>query len=381
MEYGKFMARLAKGGAGRAYILAGAEDFFISRAERAIVRALVPDEAARSTSVSVLDGDPDTASLVGLMGTVPFFSPMSVLIVRGSKIFAARRGDADEKSKTKKKRTDKNMEQLTAMLLDMPETNAVIFEMTAKADKRKKVVKSLDAAGCVLDADPVRPWTIGEWLRGELSETGCVMDREANAYFMSAVSMMNPISLSFLDRELRKIAMYKEAEAKDSAEKLAAIKEKTAMTAAEKAAVKSGSLTKKITKKDLEDVFSTVPEVSGFALLDAISAKDSRTALLILERELDDGTYLPLIIASLARHVRQLLTARLLMARGTKTRDLGKALGINPYIGEKLGAAARAFKEEKLKAAIIAIADADYLLKTGGAGPEILEHIVIVLCH
>ena len=48
MEYGKFMARLAKGGAGRAYILAGAEDFFISRAERAIVRALVPDEAARA---------------------------------------------------------------------------------------------------------------------------------------------------------------------------------------------------------------------------------------------------------------------------------------------------------------------------------------------
>ena len=379
MEYGKFMARLAKVGAGRAYILAGAEDFFISRAERAIVRALVPDEAARAASVSTLDGDPDTASLVGLIGTVPFFSPMSVLIVRGSRIFAARRGDDDAKSK--KKRTDKNMEQLTAMLLDMPETNAVIFEMTAKADKRKKVVKSLDAAGCVLDADPVRPWTIGEWLRGELSETGCVMDREANAYFMSAVSMMNPISLSFLDRELRKIAMYKEAEAKDSAEKLAAIKEKTAMTAAEKAAVKSGSLTKKITKKDLEDVFSTVPEVSGFALLDAISAKDSRTALLILERELDDGTYLPLIIASLARHVRQLLTARLLMARGTKTRDLGKALGINPYIGEKLGAAARAFKEEKLKAAIIAIADADYLLKTGGAGPEILEHIVIVLCH
>ena len=379
MEYGKFMARLAKGGAGRAYILAGAEDFFISRAERAIVRALVPDEAARAASVSTLDGDPDTASLVGLIGTVPFFSPMSVLIVRGSRIFAARRGDDDAKSK--KKRVDKNMEQLTAMLLDMPETNAVIFEMTAKADKRKKVVKSLDAAGCVLDADPVRPWTIGEWLRGELSETGCVMDREANAYFMSAVSMMNPISLSFLDRELRKIAMYKEAEAKDSAEKLAAIKEKTAMTAAEKAAVKSGSLTKKITKKDLEDVFSTVPEVSGFALLDAISAKDSRTALLILERELDDGTYLPLIIASLARHVRQLLTARLLMARGTKTRDLGKALGINPYIGEKLGAAARAFKEEKLKAAIIAIADADYLLKTGGAGPEILEHIVIVLCH
>lgn len=379
MEYGKFMARLAKGGAGRAYILAGAEDFFISRAERAIVRALVPDEAARAASVSTLDGDPDTASLVGLIGTVPFFSPMSVLIVRGSRIFATRRGDDDAKSK--KKRVDKNMERLTAMLLDMPETNAVIFEMTAKADKRKKVVKSLDAAGCVLDADPVRPWTIGEWLRGELSETGCVMDREANAYFMSAVSMMNPISLSFLDRELRKIAMYKEAEAKDSAEKLAAIKEKTAMTAAEKAAVKSGSLTKKITKKDLEDVFSTVPEVSGFALLDAISAKDSRTALLILERELDDGTYLPLIIASLARHVRQLLTARLLMARGTKTRDLGKALGINPYIGEKLGAAARAFKEEKLKAAIIAIADADYLLKTGGAGPEILEHIVIVLCH
>ena len=165
---------------------------------------------------------------------------------------------------------------------------------------------------------------------------------------MNAVSMMKTISLSFLDRELSKLALYTDAP--------------------------------RFSRADLERAFSSVPEVSGFALHDAVSERNVKRAMSVLEREIGDGAYLPMIIAGLTRHVRQLWQAKRLEARGVRGKALGQPLGLNPFIAEKLGRAAQGFDEGTLKAAFLELADADYLLKTGQAGPELLEHAVIRLC-
>ena len=68
------------------------------------------------------------------------------------------------------------------------------------------------------------------------------------------------------------------------------------------------------------------------------------------------------------------------MARGVHGKALGQPLELNPYVAEKLGRAAQTFDEDTLRAAFLELADADYLLKTGQAGPELLEHAVILLC-
>ena len=100
-----------------------------------------------------------------------------------------------------------------------------------------------------------------------------------------------------------------------------------------------------------------------------------------MEREIRDGTYLPLILAGLVRHVRQLWQAKCLTARGIRGKALGQPLELNPFIAEKLGQAAQSFDETTLREAFLELADADYLLKTGQAGPELLEHAVISLCE
>jgi len=50
-------------------------------------------------------------------------------------------------------------------------------------------------------------------------------------------------------------------------------------------------------------------------------------------------------------------------------------------VAEKLGGHARGFRESTLRDAVLALADADYLLKTGQAGDELLEDIIIRLCR
>ena len=345
MKYGEFMAKLRKG-IPHAMLLAGEEPYYIEKAETAILGALLPDEAERAAAVQYLERDPALYELADLLATLPFLSEKAVFVLRGTELFREKKSAGEDAEKGKAK--DKGLERLLAAIADMPETNYVIFESKAKADKRKKLTKAMEKVGAVLDAEPEKPWTIEPWIRGKLAEMGRSFDREAAAYFMNAVSMMKTISLSFLDRELSKLALYTDAP--------------------------------RFSRADLERAFSSVPEVSGFALHDAVSERNVKRAMSVLEREIGDGAYLPMIIAGLTRHVRQLWQAKRLEARGVRGKALGQPLELNPFIAEKLGRAAQGFDEGTLKAAFLELADADYLLKTGQAGPELLEHAVIRLC-
>ena len=251
--------------------------------------------------------------------------------------------DSDKADKGQKK-----LDRFIAMLLDMPESSYIIFVTKEKADKRRKIYKAVEKAGAVLEAEAVKAWNINEWLQGKLQSMNRKMDREATAYFTGVVGMMQQISLGYLDGELDKLLLYSQRPV--------------------------------ISKQDLKEVFSGLPEVSLFALMDAVSERNVRKALLLLRQLLESGTYPPLIMSLLVRHVRQLWQARLLMAKGCNVKDLGKFLELNSFIAEKLGRAARNFSDEVLERAFLEMADADYMIKTGQAGNERLEHTVILLC-
>lgn len=126
----------------------------------------------------------------------------------------------------------------------MPPYSYIIFIAPYKADKRRKLYKTVAKYGLVLESEALRAWNINDWLQDKLRSLHKDMDREAYAYFAGAVSMMQQVSLSYLDQEFDKLALF--------------------------------SKDRRITKAELVEVFSGLPEVSIFALLDAISARDSK---------------------------------------------------------------------------------------------------------
>lgn len=349
MKYGQFLAALRQSGAKHVYLLAGEEPYYIRKSEQALLRTLVPEESERAETVRSFDGDPAPDDLIGLIDTIPFFADKTVLVVRGTKLFNEKKSTTEKETKARGKKKTDPAERLLEKLTNMPDTSYVIFETTGKADKRRKLYKAVEKAGVVLEAERERTWTVDEWLRGKLAEIHRELDREALAYFMNAVSMMNPIELEFLDEELNKLALSTDS--------------------------------RRFSKKEIARVFASVPEVSGFAMLDAISARDTKKALLLLERQMADGTYPPLLLASLSRHVRQLWQAKDLMAHGVRGRALGQPLDLNPFIAEKLGNAAKTFDAAVLRKVFLDLCDADYKLKTGQSGAELLEAAVIELCR
>ena len=82
----------------------------------------------------------------------------------------------------------------------------------------------------------------------------------------------------------------------------------------------------------------------------------------------------------LVNHVRRLLRAKYFIAQGVTGRKLGEPLEMNPYIAQKLGDTAKGYSEQILEEVFIELAEADFKLKTGRAGVEVLERIIFKLC-
>ena len=345
MKFGEFMAGLQKSELKHVYLLAGEEHYYIEKAREKLFAQLFASPQEQAGALQKLTGVLDTDDLVGLIETTPFFASKNVLLLQDTSLFKENKEEGDSKKPGK----DKKMERLLATLADMPEFSYVIFVQNGKADKRRKLYKVIEKCGAVLEADAVRAWNINDWLQGKLQSMNKDMDREAMAYFSGVVSTMQTISLEFLDKEFDKLALFTKE--------------------------------RQITKDLLTKVFAGLPEVSVFAMLDAISERKAKKAMQLLRRQLNDGTYFTVILALLTRHVRQLWQAQTLQKQGIRGKALAKPLELNPFIAEKLGRAAMQFPEAVLKRNMLELIDADYFLKTGQAGEEVLEHAVIDLCR
>ena len=342
MDYGEFRAKIRQQGLPHVILLAGEETYYREKARDFVLKQLL-NESTTKNDIQKLSGDITPDSLLGYIEAAPFFTDKNIIEVRDFSLFQEKKKESDEGGESKL------LQRFFTTIAAMPEYSYVIFVSENKPDKRKKMYKLIAKAGIVMEAEAIRAWNIDGWLRDKLLEIDKEFTRDAAAYFHEAVSMMQKISLTYLDGEFEKLALYTDK--------------------------------KLIAKKDLELIFASVPEVSAFALLEAISQQNVSLALKLLEGQYAAGAYAPLILSLLVRHVRQLWQAKALQEDGLRGRQLAAALELNPFIAEKVAASSRKFSGEVLKQGILDLAEADYRLKTGGGGRELLENIIINLCE
>ena len=330
MKFKEFMSAL-DGGIKNVYLLCGAETFFIDKAREKILTRLGVDKATELVTFDC-DTKPALGDLISAIDSSPFFGTRNVVLVKNAAFFSA----------------DKKIERLENILRDMQPTNYVIF--TAKtADKRRKLYKIISQVGAVLEAEPLRSWEVDDWLNDKLKSLGKVMRGDARRHFNERLGILPEISLWYLENELDKIALN--------------------VTGSE------------ITAADLRKNMLAPPEVSNFALTDAIDERKPKKAVYLLKQQARTPTKIPLVTTLLVNHVRRLLRAKYFMAQGVTGRKLGEPLEMNPYVAQKLGETAKGYNEKFLEEAFTELADADFKLKIGRAGVEALERIIVKLCR
>ena len=284
MKFKEFMDAL-DGDIKNVYLLSGEETFFIDKAREKILARLGVD---KQTELITFDCDtkPALGEIISAIDSSPFFSPKNVVLVKNATFFSA----------------DKKIERLENILQDMQPTNYVIF--TAKtADKRRKLYKIISQVGAILEANPLRSWEVDEWLNEKLSSLGKIMRGEARRHFNERLGILPEISLWYLENELNKVALN--------------------VTGNE------------ITAADLRKNMLAPPEVSNFALTDAVDERKVKKAFYLLKQQARIPAKIPLVMTLLVNHVRRLIRAKFFMAQGITGRRLGEPLEMNPYIAQK----------------------------------------------
>ncbi len=323
------------------YLLAGAESYYIDRAREKILSLLFDDRSARNDGLTILDCDNkiDLSEIINVIDSAPLFVDKNVVLVKNVKFFKSKTGED--------KSADAKLDRLSAVLTSMLETNYVIFTTLDAPDKRKKLYKTIDKVGGVLEAEPLKSWQLDPWLDDKLRALKLTMDADARKYFLETVALMPEISLGLLDNELDKAALFIRGD--------------------------------RITRADLQKVLASLPEISNFALPEAVSAKNLGKSMQILSMQHDDAKSLIGLLALLTRQIRLLLLAKHFMRQGVSGKALGEPLGQHPFIAQKTGESARKFSEEALAEALIDLSEADFGLKTGTAGAELIERAIMRL--
>ena len=318
------------GGIKNVYLLSGSENYFIDKALEKIISRLEIDKTTELVTIDC-DTKPALGEIISTIDSSPFFGAKNVVLVKNSTFFSA----------------EKKFERLENILKDMQPTNYVIF--TAKtADKRRKLYKIISQVGLILEAEPLRPWEVDAWLNEKLLTLGKIMRGDARRHFNERLGILPEISLWYLENELDKVALNVAG--------------------------------KEITADDLRKNMLAPPEVSNFALTDAIDERKAKKSLYLLRMQAKNPAKIPLVIILLVNHVRRLLRAKFFMAQGISGRKLGEPLEMNPYIAQKLGETSKSYSEKLLEEIFIELSEADFKLKTGRAGLEILERILLKLC-
>lgn len=307
-------------------LLVGSERLFIDRAVAALRRA------------SVGDGDPwneetfqaKTASaqrIVDAARTIPMLGGMRFVLVRALHELA-----------------DKEHERL-AEYFAQPVDSCCMVLTADKLDGRSKLMKVAKQRDYLCDVQPLKPGAMRSFVSREARRRELRIDEPAVAALVDSIGT----DLSTLDDALERLSLY----------------------------VGPGQ---PVTVAAVEACVSRVRVESIWALVDAVSARDRRTALKAAASLLDDREPPLRILSLLSRQLRLLGRARQALDDGASPEQAAAAAGAPPFKARELANAARRMNMPQLGRAFRILCEADLVQKGGKCPPDIaLEATVMAL--
>lgn len=338
MKYNEAMRQLQQKKLSPVYLIYGEETYLAEKFLKALLSLVNPQNDTEA--VQYFDTSSDVKTILQSLDSSPFFSEKNIIIANDLKIFQDKLSDKDKRDE----------QQFIDYIASVPEYSILIMQYHKnKIDKRRKLFKTIDRYGSIVECETLNYWNINDWLNSRLRELNLRFDREAYAYFIEAVKSMDKISLGFLDQELIKLTLYTDE--------------------------------KFISHQILEQVFSSIPEISAFRLWDSLCDKNISLALELYMIQQSSGIHPLRLLAFLVRQVRQIWQVKIYLNEGQNMKQIASTLKLHPFITEKIIKQTNNFSLAKIERTLQNLASADYKLKTGTDEPALIENILIEFCR
>lgn len=336
----KLMQQLNKGEVSeRVIAVFGEEGFYRDKIASALPKAVFGDAAQEDREITSFERDTDLQELSVAINSYPFFAGKSLVVLKDEKLW----GGGKETGEKRKQQ----QEELAKLLEDVPEHCTVLL-LGEKIDKRSKLYKSLLKSAAMVECKPIKSYQLKPWLDEQASLYGGRFDYEATQTIMEYLSVTDNAPLLLLEQEINKLSIY----------------------AGER---------KTWTKKDVEEIFSSLPEVSRFALLNAIAEKRLGQTLELLGEERKHTNAVLAVCGLVSFQIRRLARVKELMEARVSQSEMASELKAAPFAIKKMTEQSRRFELEDLKTALLDISQLNIEVRYGGRQFPKLEEILIRL--
>jgi len=336
-------------------VLYGIEEWYIEQAAKAITNRALQGTDDSLLPFNLIEVDARATSIARLMQeltTPPFMVSAKVVRVENCPYFAprqskgARKADAETEDEPRE-----DLAPLAGLLGTFPRGVTLICE-AATVDMRSSLANAVKKHGAIRNfsyqkrADALRD--AQAVLSKELHRLGLSIQPRASAELLQLIGVDEKTPhLRQLWQEIAKLTAYKGY---------------------------SGVI-------GVEDVVALTPrsaEAKVFLVTDALSQKNKATALRHVRQLWQDGEEPLMVLAMLARHIRQLLLAREMLDEGLSADEVAKALGGHPFVTGKVVAASRTFDPARLREMLVSCFDIDNKGKSGRADIAFaLERLIV----
>jgi DNA polymerase-3 subunit delta len=226
------------------------------------------------------------------------------------------------------------LERLEAYLANPSPSSIVIF-VADEVNGNRKVGKLLRNKTVSVEFTPLNEADAEKWVRDRLAELDAQMDERTLRHFISLIGS-----------DVRRLTI-------------------------ETAKLATAALPDSVINIDLVDsLVSNVREISNFDLTESMIAGNKAKAIKVLEKILNDGAEPLALLGLMSYNYRQVLMVKDMMERGRDSNDVSRVLGLRYQEKEKFLAAARRAKFDRIKRAVVRLAETDVAIKTsvGGSG-------------
>ena len=309
---------------GRLYLLWGEEEYLRESYYSELVAHVFPDGGGGGMSLRRLDGQVSAEAVRDSVQTLPFFTERTLVELRGLNLNKCTKAEA---------------EKLLEVFSDIPDycTIALLPDAGFEPDGRLNIIKAIRKTGEAIEFTSPSAAQIITWIRRRFAAGGKTIGRPAAEHL---VFMCSPL-INRLKPEIEKLSTFAEGE--------------------------------EITVADIEKVVDKLPETRVFELSDCLAERDydgaaARLAELLAMREEPIA-----LLAMIGAQFRRLYAARLAVENGLGEAYVRENTAVKyDYHLRKLMATARGFDLDRLRAAVLACAECDYLLKSSSRDGEVL---------
>lgn len=279
ITFEEFESNLARSRFCPVYVLFGPEEYLLRRAILSLKDKAIPEDARAFNLVECSARSVGAAKIVHEANSFPMMFGRRLVLVTDLEQLASQ-----------------DQEMLVAYVM-APQESTILALVAADLDRRTSFFKRLTECACVVEFQKLKGAALERWAGNLLAQRGY---RIGGAELRKLVDLAGADLLS-LQNEIEKLILYSGPE-------------------------------KQIQNAALDLLVQASRQHTIFELTSALGRQDQKAALKLLGNLLQAGEPPLMIVTMMARHFRQVLIAKELLAEGRPPREIGRAAQVPDFV-------------------------------------------------